>query len=98
MDISAVFAGSSIFYVLMGLCAPILAKAFTQFGARRVMIAGTVIGAPGFVLLSLAHGPMLYFAAWVILGTAGSATLATAAYIMLNEIAGRNAKSAHRRS
>jgi hypothetical protein len=37
---------------------------------------------------------MLYFTAWVILGTAGSATLTTAAYIMLNEVAGRNAKSA----
>jgi len=58
------------------------------------MIAGTLIGAPGFVLLSLSHGPALYFAAWLILGTAGSATLTTAAYIMLNEIAGRNARSA----
>ncbi|MBR1247895.1 MFS transporter [Bradyrhizobium sp. AUGA SZCCT0169] len=92
MDISAVFAGNSIFYVLMGLCAPVLAKPFTQFGARRVMIAGTVIGAPGFVLLSFAQGPIQFFAAWVILGAAGSATLATAAYILLNEIAGRDAK------
>jgi predicted MFS family arabinose efflux permease len=92
MDISAVFAGTSIFYVLMGLCAPILAKPFTQFGARRVMIAGTILGAPGFVLLSIAQGPMLFFAAWMIIGAAGSATLATAAYIMLNEIAGRDAK------
>jgi predicted MFS family arabinose efflux permease len=92
MDISAVFAGNSIFYVLMGLCAPVLAGPFTQFGARRVMIAGTMIGAPGFLLLSVADGPMLFFVAWMILGTAGSATLATAAYIMLNEIAGRDAK------
>ena len=92
MDISAVFAGNSIFYVLMGLCAPILAGPFTRFGARRVMIAGTIIGAPGFVLLSLAHGPIQFFVAWMILGTAGSATLATAAHIMLNEIAGRDAK------
>ncbi|MBR1210155.1 MFS transporter [Bradyrhizobium sp. JYMT SZCCT0180] len=92
MDISAVFAGSSIFYVLMGLCAPVLARPFTQFGARRVMIAGAIIGAPGFVLLSFAHGPIQFFAAWVILGAAGSATLSTAAYIMLNEIAGRDAK------
>lgn len=94
MEISAVFAGTSIFYVVMGLWAPMLAKAFTRFGARRVMIAGTMIGAPGLVLLSLSHGPVLYFAAWLILGTAGSATLTTAAYIMLNEIAGRNARSA----
>ncbi|MDI1267041.1 MAG: MFS transporter [bacterium] len=92
MDISAVFAGNSIFYVLMGLCAPILARPFTRFGARRVMIAGTVIGVPGFVLLSLAKGPILFVVAWMILGMAGSATLATAAYILLNEVAGRGAK------
>lgn len=94
MSISAVFAGNSILYVVMGLWAPVLARAFTRFGARRVMIAGTIVGAPGFVLLSLSHGPVLYFVAWVILGTAGSATLTTAAYIMVNEIAGRNAKGA----
>ena len=92
IDISAVFAGNSIFYVLMGLCAPVLARPFTQFGARRVMIAGTIIGAPGFVLLSFAHGPIQFFVAWMILGTAGSATLATAAHIMLNETAGRDAR------
>jgi predicted MFS family arabinose efflux permease len=92
MDISVVFAGNSIFYALMGLCAPILARPFTRFGARRVMIAGTIIGAPGFVLLSLASGPIQFFAAWVILGAAGSATLATAAYILLNEVAGRGAR------
>ncbi len=94
MSISSVFAGSSVLYVVMGLWAPVLAMAFTRFGARRVMVAGTIIAAPGFVLLSVSHGPALYFAAWAILGTAGSATLTTAAYIMLNEIAGRDAKRA----
>lgn len=94
MNIEAVFAGSSVLYVVMGLWAPLLAKVFTRFGARRVMMAGAVLAAPGFALLSVSTGPMPYFAAWVILGTAGSATLTTAAYIMLNEVAGRNAKSA----
>lgn len=94
MNIEAVFAGSSVLYVVMGLWAPVLAKGFMRFGARRVMMVGAVLAAPGFVLLSVSTGPVLYFAAWVILGTAGSATLTTAAYIMLNEVAGRNAKSA----
>jgi predicted MFS family arabinose efflux permease len=94
MNIEAVFAGSSVLYVVMGLWAPLLAKSFMRFGARRVMMAGAILAAPGFLLLSVSTGPILYFAAWVILGTAGSATLTTAAYIMLNEVAGRNAKSA----
>jgi MFS family permease len=94
MDISAVFAGNSMFYVVMGLWAPFLGKAFTRLGARWVMIAGAMVGAPGFILLSLAHGPVLYFTAWGFIGSAGSATLSTAAYIMLNEVAGRDARRA----
>ena len=94
MDITAVFAGNSIFYVATGLSAPVLARAFIRFGARRVMISGSIIAAPGFVLLSYATGPVSFFAAWVILGIAGSATLATATYILLNEIVGRAARRA----
>ena len=94
MDISAVFAGNSIFYVATGLCAPLLSRAFIRFGARRVMIAGSIIAAPGFVLLSYATGPVSFFTAWIILGIAGSAKLATATYILLNEIVGREARRA----
>lgn len=94
MSAAAVFAGNSILYVTMGVCAPPLGKLFVRFGARRVMIAGTTLAVPGFALLANADGPVRYFAAWVILGMAGSATLTTAAYIMLNEIAGDAAKSA----
>ncbi|MCK1627351.1 MFS transporter [Bradyrhizobium sp. 160] len=94
MSLPAVFAGTSVLYVAMGLCAPWLAKSFARHGARPIMMIGTVVTAPGFVLLSLAREPMLYFTAWIVLGIAGSATLSTGAYIMLNEVAGRQAKSA----
>lgn len=94
MDIAAVFAGSSILYVVMGLCAPWLSAPFTRFGARRVMIAGSALAGPGFILLALAQNPLTYFAAWTLLGIAGSASLTTAAQIMLNEIAGQGAKTA----
>ncbi|MBR0858735.1 MFS transporter [Bradyrhizobium liaoningense] len=94
MSLPMVFAGTSVLYVSMGVCAPWLAKSFARHGARKVMMVGTVVTVPGFVLLSLAREPMLYFAAWVVLGIAGSATLSTGAYIMLNEVAGRQAKSA----
>jgi MFS family permease len=94
LSLPAVFAGSSVFYVTMGLCAPWLAKAFARHGARKVMMVGTVVAVPGYVVLYFAREPMLYFAAWVILGMGGSATLSTGAYIMLNEVAGRQAKNA----
>lgn len=94
MSLPAVFAGSSVLYVTMGLCAPWLAKAFARHGARRVMMMGTVVSAPGYLVLFFAREPTLYFAGWVILGMGGSATLSTGAYIMLNEVAGRGAKNA----
>ena len=47
MSLPAVFAGSSVLYVTMGLCAPWLAKAFARHGARKVMMAGTVVSVPG---------------------------------------------------
>jgi MFS family permease len=94
MNIAAVFAGNSVFYVAMGLCAPVLARAFIRFGARKAMMVGSVVSALGFVGLALSNGPVFYFASWLILGGAGSATLTTASYIALNELAGRDARSA----
>jgi MFS family permease len=94
MNIAAVFAGNSVFYVAMGLCAPVLARAFIRFGARKAMMVGSAVSALGFVGLALSNGPISYFASWLILGGAGSATLTTASYIALNELAGRDARSA----
>ena len=94
MDVAAVFAGNSILYLMMGLCSPLLAKTFARLGARLVLICGTAVALLGFAALALAHGPVAYVIAWVILGMAGSATLTTPAYILLNEVVGRNARSA----
>ncbi|MGY4504095.1 MFS family permease [Bradyrhizobium sp. GM24.11] len=94
LSLPAVFAGSSVLYVTMGLCAPWLAKTFARHGARKVMMVGTIVSVPGYIVLFFAREPMLYFAGWVILGMGGSATLSTGAYIMLNEVAGRGAKNA----
>jgi predicted MFS family arabinose efflux permease len=94
MDIATVFAGNSILYLVMGLCAPFLAKTFARVGARLVMIRGTLVAIPGFAVLAVAQGPVVYGIAWVILGIAGSATLTTPAFILLNEVVGRNARSA----
>lgn len=94
MNLAAVFAGNSALYATMGLSAPFLERAFVRYGARTVMIAGSALAGPGFVALALAGGPGSYFAAWILLGIAGSATLTNASNILLNEIAGRNARRA----
>ena len=94
MSVTAVFAGNSILSVTMGLCSPILAKPFAEIGARRVMLGGTVVTILGFAALALARGPAAYFLSWAVLGLGGSATLTTPAFIVLNELVGRDARSA----
>lgn len=94
LDLAVVFAGSSVLYLVMGLCSPLLARPFNELGARRVMMAGVVVSACGFLALASARGPIVYFAAWLLLGIGGSASLSTAAYIALNDIAGSRARTA----
>ena len=69
-----------------------MGDAFVKYGARAVMAAGSLIAAPGFVLIAAATGPALYYAGWVVLGVAGAAMLSTATYILLNEVVGSGAK------
>jgi predicted MFS family arabinose efflux permease len=94
LDLAVVFAGSSVLYLSMGLCSPLLTRPFNELGARRVMMLGTAVSAAGFAALSASPVPTVYFAAWLLLGIGGSASLSTAAYIVLNEVAGRGARSA----
>jgi len=92
LSLPAVFAGSTTMLVVTGIAALLLTNAFVAYGARLVMAAGTVIAAVGFVTLANATGPLVYFLAWVILGISGAATLSTASYVFLNELAGAAAK------
>lgn len=94
LSLPTIFAGTSVLYASMGLCGPALAPVFTRCGARKVMISGSMLAAPGFGLLAVSQGPVSYFAAWAILGIAGAGMLSTAAYIYLNEVLGREAKGA----
>jgi predicted MFS family arabinose efflux permease len=92
LSLPLVFAGSTTMLVVTGVAALLLSNAFVTHGARIVMAAGSVVAAFGFLLLAYAAGPIAYFLAWVILGISGAATLSTASYVFLNEMAGAAAK------
>ncbi len=92
LSLPLVFAGSTTMLVVTGIAALLLSNAFVTHGARILMAAGSVVAAFGFLLLAYATGPVVYFAAWVILGISGAATLSTASYVFLNEMAGVAAK------
>jgi predicted MFS family arabinose efflux permease len=92
LSLPAVFAGTTVMLIVTGLSSPLMGSAFVRFGARAVMAAGSLVAAPGFVLIAAAGGPALYYAGWVVLGVAGAAMLSTATYILLNEVAGSGAR------
>lgn len=92
LSLPLVFAGSTTMLVVTGVAALLLSNAFVAYGARILMAAGSVIAAFGFLLLAYASGPIGYFLSWVILGISGAATLSTASYVFLNEMAGAAAK------
>ena len=54
LSLPAVFAGTTVMLVVTGLSSPLMGGAFVKYGARAVMAAGSLIAAPGFVLIAAA--------------------------------------------
>lgn len=94
LSVASIFGGLTVFYAALGFVSPLLARPFARWGARRLMIVGTVATVPGFLVLATSQDATAYFGAWTLLGIAGSATLTTSANILLNEIFGRSARRA----
>ncbi|WP_018263679.1 MFS transporter [Methylobacterium sp. WSM2598] len=94
LDLPTVLAGSSLVMVVSGLASPLLGRAYARIGARSVMMAGSLLGAAGLLLLSAAAGLASYLLAWAVLGLFGAAMLSTSANAYLTELAGPRARSA----
>ncbi|MEA9389785.1 MFS transporter [Acerihabitans sp. TG2] len=92
LSLTTIFSGTSIFFVTMGLCSIFLPKALTRVKVNKVMASGSALASISFIFFSVSNGPFTYFSSWTLLGIAGAATLSTPAYILLNNVAGKNAK------
>ncbi|MDI1346306.1 MAG: MFS transporter [Pseudolabrys sp.] len=85
-------AGFSVCLLVAGLVAPFVGRSIDRFGGHVVMTAGSLIGALGLALLAVVDTPVAYFAVWVVLGTALSASLYDAAFGTLGRIFGAAAR------
>ncbi|MDK4717779.1 MFS transporter [Rhizobium sp. CNPSo 3968] len=92
VPLPTVFFGTATMYVVMGLAAPLIGKAFRRLGGKNVMTAGAVLIAAGLAIVSVAGSIATYLAAWALLGTAGAMFLTTAAYIYLSDYADERAR------
>ncbi|MBP1850906.1 MFS transporter [Rhizobium halophytocola] len=86
------FAGLTVMMVTGGLLGPLTGRLLSRHGAARVLASGSVSFALGLALLALAAGPILYFAAWGLLGIGAAFGLSVPCYAAVVEREGQDAK------
>jgi MFS family permease len=84
--------GFSAALLAAGLIAPTVGRMIDHHGGHRIMPLGSLAGALGLVLLVYASHPVAYFAVWVLLGVAMSASLYDSAFATLGRIFGAGAR------
>jgi MFS family permease len=89
---AAVHAGFSAALVAMGLTSGWIGRLIDRHGGGPVMAAGGLATALGCCALALARGPILYGAAWLVLGVAMRMTLYDAAFAALARLGGPAAR------
>jgi len=85
---SMLFVAFTFSLVLSGIAAPVAGRLIDAHGGRKVLAAGSCIGALALGWFALAGGPLMLMLASCFAGIAMSICLYDAAFIMLNQIAG----------
>lgn len=94
LTLAGVLFGPTVMLVVMALASPVLPRIASSWGLPRVMAAGSALAAAALLMLAMATGPAMFYAAWALLGLAGTAILTTPAQISLAAIAGDGAQRA----
>jgi MFS family permease len=89
---AAVYGGFSAGLLAMAACSPLTGRWLDRGGGAWVMTVGSVATALSCLMLALAHGLALYYAAWLVMGFAMRLTLYDAAFATLARIAGPEAR------
>lgn len=84
--------GFSFGLLIAGLASPRVGALIDRHGGHRVMPGGSLIGAAGLVGLVYATHPAAYFACWILLGLAMSASLYDPAFATLGRVFGAAAR------
>ncbi|MCS3739245.1 MULTISPECIES: MFS transporter [unclassified Rhizobium] len=87
-----VFGGLSIMMVVSALAGPTTGRLLVRHGAARVLAAASITFTIGLLLLSAAHGIVLYGLAWIAIGAGGAFGLSAPAYTAVVERAGPDSK------
>ncbi|MDO9216607.1 MAG: MFS transporter [Lacisediminimonas sp.] len=92
---SSMLFGAFTFSLLMsGLVAPTVGRLIDEWGGRRVLCAGSIIGCLALLLVAAAQGPVTLLIGSAACGIAMSVCLYEATFITLNQVAGSRYRTA----
>ncbi|MBM3623134.1 MAG: MFS transporter [Alphaproteobacteria bacterium] len=94
VSMEVLFGGISMQLLASALVAPRVGRRIDRMGGRAIMVAGSVLLAVALVLIALAHGPILYFIGWALIGLATPMTLGAGTQASLVQVAGPSARRA----
>ncbi len=92
IDPATAFLGVTAMYVVMGLSAPVVGKAFARLGVKHVMLCGASVVCIGLAVMGSVNSLLAYLASWCAIGLGGAMFLTTSAYAYLAEFAGNKAR------
>jgi hypothetical protein len=87
-SVTLTMGGFSFGLLIAGLASPRVGALIDRYGGHRVMPGGSLIGAAGLVGLVYASDSVAYFACWMALGLAMSASLYDPAFATLGRVFG----------
>lgn len=92
LGLSWIHGGFTVALVSMGLVSARVGRIIDRRGGRGVMVAGSLLGAAGCLMLAGCGGVAGYYAAWVVLGVAMRCCLYDAAFAALAWVGGTAAR------
>jgi MFS family permease len=91
-SIAFAMGGFSAGLLVTGLVSPYVGRTIDRVGGHVVMGVGSLVGALGLVLITVATHPLIYIAVWMVLGAAMAANLYDSAFASLGRIFGAAAR------
>jgi predicted MFS family arabinose efflux permease len=79
---------------LSGVASPLVGREIDSRGGRRVLAAGSLLGAVAMIALAAAQGPVTMLAGWLLAGVAMSACLYDPAFATLHQVSGTSYRRA----
>lgn len=89
---SWVFGAFTVALLIAAAAGPFVGRAIDRLGGRGVLVASNLVLAAGLAVLAAAHGPVMLFVAWALLGAGMSLGLYDAAFATLARLYGHEAR------